>query len=212
MEFKTKNTQVESIDSKGNPNKFSGKSTAEDMRGWIIGKIGKFSKSNSLELRMLFEEVLKAYNKFHPQNLIEVEISPWKGKSSFEIIKRIDGLTIIKYQKPNKESEPKKITTEVNKRQLSCLIEAIKYNSFKESEIKTKDIAFQYCINMGIRKTPKGKDLFDGNFDDRYYGWRGFHNRITIMLRALDKLGFIEYSNGKTKLINKNLSIQTILT
>ena len=98
--------QIERIEKQGEP-KFTGRTTAKTMRGWIIGRIEKFSKKGNVEYEFLFKEILNAYNKYHPEKKVNVSVESWKGKSSIDIIKDIDKMTVIKYQKPDKESEPK---------------------------------------------------------------------------------------------------------
>ncbi len=212
MEVETKHVNIENIDSPGVIDKFNGKSSAKDMRGWIDGRLSIATRNNNLEVQKLLEIIKKAYNHYHPKEHIEVEASQWKGKSSFEIIKRVSGLTIIKYQKLDKLSEPKKIVTEVDSEELHSLIESILWFNNVEC-IETKDIArrFSYHIKQ-FQPDYFSKSVYrDGRFDwDSFFSNRIAHNKLTLMLNALDKLGFIEYSGGKTKIINKALSIQSI--
>ena len=180
------------------------------MRGWIIGQINKFSKKDNLEYELLFKNILKVYNHYHPERNVSVEVKGWKGKSSFEIIKEIDKLRIIKYQRQNCDSEPQKQEFEVKKEELDALIYSIR-KLWKGVPLETKDLAFEYCIKMNIMETPKGKSLTDGEFWTRFFGWRTAHNHFTLMLDALQELGFINYSGGLTILTDKKLDIQFLL-
>jgi len=206
MEVKTRN--IIQIEKKG-LNKFSGMTTAKTMRGWINGFISKSAKKGNTETEFMFREVLNAYNFYHPEKQGYITTKEWKGQSSFQIIKNLDGLIIKKYQRKDKHSQPKEQITRVSKKELTALIDSIKY--LKKEELDSFDIAFQYCLRMNIRKTPKGKDMFSGDFKEMFYSYRTLHNKFTIMLNALEEENLIEYSAGKVKLLNKNISIQLLL-
>lgn len=175
--------------------------------------IGQQYKRGNTELEFYTRGLLELYKKYHPEKNIEVEVDSWKGKSSIEVIKLIDKIIIIKYQKKDKDSEPERIETEVQKEEIRNLILAIEYcNEYKSEEkrIKTRDLALRYCINSGIRTNDKGKELMDGNFWTNFFAWRRMHNKFTLMLGALDELGFIEYKGGYTIIKNNKLSIQLV--
>jgi len=196
---------IERIEKLGEMNKFTGKTTAKTMRGWIEGRINKFLKQNNLEMIFIFKEILNAYNYYHPETKLEVKVDSWKGKSSIELIKSIDRLTIIKYQRQNKYAEPTKSITEVTKEELNALIEVIKRLSEDIETIETKYLSMAYsrALDLGHSGWKTG--------DKPFFSDRKNHNKFTLMLGALDKLGFVEYINGKTKLLNKKLDIQMIL-
>jgi len=206
MEVKTRN--IIQIEKKG-LNKFRGMTTAKTMRGWINGFISKSVKKGNKETEFMFREVLNAYNFYHPEKQGCIQTKEWKGRSSFQIIKDLDGLTIIKYQRKDKHSKPKEQIIKVSKEELTALIDSIKY--LNKEELDSFDIAFQYCLRMNIRKTPKGKDMFSGDFKEMFYSYRTLHNKFTIMLNALEEENLIEYSAGKIKLLNKDISIQLLL-
>jgi hypothetical protein len=69
--------QSEIIISRGKQ-KFEGKTTAKNMRSWILGRISKYGKGRThqdLELRMIFEGVLNAYNHFEPETEIKESLN-----------------------------------------------------------------------------------------------------------------------------------------
>jgi len=142
---------IERIEKLGEMNKFTGKTTAKTMRGWIQGRINKFISHNNTEMVFIFQEILNAYNYYHPETELEVKVDSWKGKSSIELIKSMDKLTIIKYQKKDKNSEPKQIITEVNKEELNALIEVIKKLNEDMETIETKYLSMAYsrALNLG---------------------------------------------------------------
>ena len=197
---------IEKIEKEGRLNKFSHKTKASDMRGWIQGWISTHARKGNMDMVFVFQEVLKAYNHFEPEKKVEVDVDSWHGKSSFEIIKGIDKLIIVKYQKREKGSEPQEVKTEVHKVELQGLIDSIRFVSKKGiEEMETKDLAFQYCYLMGYN------EMLNGDFWKNFFSNRKLHNKFTLMLGALDKLGLIEYKGGKTKLLNKDISIQLVL-
>jgi len=200
------------ITKEGKSNKFTGKTTAKDYRSWLEHKIGVFTKTNNEEYRQVFMEILRAYNYFEPRKEAEVKVDSWHGHSSFEIIKGLDKLTIIKYQKREKGDEPTEVRTEVSREELRALISSIKYlwytgDNLKETveSLETKEIAFKYCYIMNYN------DMLNGDFWKNFFSNRKLHNKFTLMLGALDKLGLVEYKGGKTKLLNKDLSVHLLL-
>lgn len=196
---------IEKVISQGKP-VFSGKTTAKDFRSWIEHKIGVYTKTNNEEYRQVFMSVLNAYNYYEPRKEVQVNANQWKGKSSIEILKEVDKLIIVKYQKETEESEPKEIRTEVSKEELSDLVSSIKYIwTTTQAPMETRILASEYCIRAGL------SDMFDGDFWKNFFSNRPLHNKFTLMLNALAQLGFTEYKAGKTKLLDKNLSVQLLL-
>lgn len=191
---------------------FEGKTTAKSFRNWLLGRISKHSKGKEVELRFIFEGILNAYDHFHPVTEIEVEVDSWKGKSSLEIIRGIDRLTIVKYQKPSKYDEPREVRTDIFNQEIDILVGAINHlfsvsNTISESpnEIKTRELAKEYCKRMQY------DEFFKGDFWKNFFSDRKLHNKFTLMLGALDKLGIIKYKGGKTTLLNQKISWQEAL-
>jgi len=193
----------EIIIKQGTP-KFEGMTTAKDMRGWINGRISKYAKSKELEYELFFRGILNAYNHFEPEVVGKTNVDSWHGKSSFEIIKLLDKLIIIKYQKPDKDSEPKKIVTEATKKELNALLDSINYLN-KEEAIDSKVLALTYSDRLGLGHSGWRKG------DNPFFSDRKAHNHFTLMLGALDNLGLIEYKGGKTKVKEGKLNIQMVL-
>jgi len=193
------------IEREGEVTSFRGKSVAKSFRSWITSKKGQASKRDNLELVFILSEVERAYNHFHPEKIAEVEVDKWKGKSSFEIIKELDRLIIIKFQRKSKGSEPKEIRVEIPKEEIITIIKSIKELGASGESIKTRKLALDFCMKMNYN------GVLNGEFWKNFFTNRPLHNRYTLLLSALDKLGFISYSAGMTKLLNKNLSIQLVL-
>lgn len=213
MEVPTKNRVVESIDSPGAIDKFAGVSKAKTFRTWISGRKNIATKRNNIEMSKLLETIEKAYNYYHPRSEAQVEVDSWKGKSSLEIIKSLDGLRIIKYQKPSKGSEPMEIITDITKMEISATISALNGLSYLP-KIETRDIANRFCrIIWNIDRDYFKKSVWTAKeFDwDKFFAYRALHNRLTLILGAFDKLGAITYSGGKTTVLDKPISIQKIL-
>lgn len=189
----------------GDYTKFSGKTTAKDFKGWLEGKISLFARKDNTEMLFIFQEVLRAYNHYNPEKKVQVEVEGWHGKSSFEIIKELDKLVIIKFQKPDKDSEPKEIRIEIPKEEIIAMIGSIKELEVSSEWIETKDLALRFSNKLGIYHSGWKTG------DNPIFSDRKFHNRLTLLLDALDKMELIKYSGGKTKILEKDLSIQLVL-
>lgn len=173
--------------------------------------IAKQVKEKNLELSFYTKSILDLYNYYYPKNNVQVEVDSWKGKSSFEIMRSLDGLKIIKYQKGDRDSDPKEIITEVSRDELNAVINAIILcNNSGLERIPTKFIAYGYCRKLNIFVNSKNREMFVGDFWSNFFSDRGLHNKLTLILGALDRLGFIEYKGGNTTIL-KQLNIQRIL-
>jgi len=193
--------QTEVILSRGKE-KFEGMTTAKNYRNWVLGRISKYGKGRSpkdLEYRMFFEGILNAYNHFHPEVKLTVPVESWKGKSSFQILDGIDKIIIVKYQKQEKGEQPKRVETTATKEEVSVLISIIK--KLNRESIKTRTIALSFSNYFKL-----GHLTWKEFFADRIW-----HNKLTLILGALDRLGIIIYRGGKTTLLNNNLSLQESL-
>jgi len=113
--------QREVIVKQGEP-KVIGVTNAKTFRKALETLLAQQTKRQNIELQFYTQGILNLYNKFHPVQEVQVNASQWKGKSSFEILRGIDRLTIIKYQKEDKDSEPKEVRTIVTKEELEAFI------------------------------------------------------------------------------------------
>jgi len=197
---------IEVIERIGTPERFTGRTTAVDFRGWLNGRISLFSKKQNIEYELLFKEILKAYDFYNKEKHINIEIEGWKGISSFKLLKEADKIIVKKFQRKSRGVKPDEIKFEFNKEEIISVIESIKKLN-KGEDIKSLDIAFEYCVRMNINKTSKGKDMFDGNFREMFYSERNLHNRFTILLNILEKEGLISYKAGIIKVIDLNKEI-----
>ena len=200
MILKSKNTPK--IEKKGEPIVLGVKG-CKSYRKALQTLIGSYYKKGEIELEFHTRGLLNLYNEFHPEKKISVEVKKWKGKSSFELIKELDKLIIIKYQKPEKGMKPIEVRTEVNKQEIQAMINALL--KYPNEEVKTRYLAIEYSRNLGLFHSG-WKTGINPIFSDR-----SFHNKYTLLLGALDSLGLVKYLGGKTKLLNKNISIQLIL-
>lgn len=199
--------QSEVILKKGK-HKFEGMTTAKNMRGWILGRISKYGKGKTpqdMEYRMIFEGILNAYNHFHIESNLEIPLEQWKGKSSFQIIDQLDKITIIKYQKANKNEEPEKKEIQINKENIKILLNCIIKLSEDYRRIPTKILSILYSRKLGLNHSG-WKTGEHPIFSDR-----NFHNEYTLILGALDKLKIISYSGGLTTYLNNPVSFQEAL-
>lgn len=185
--------------------KFSGKTTAKCFKGWLEGKISLFARKENTEMLFIFQEVLRAYNHYNPEKKVAVEVKGWHGKSSFTILKELDKLIIIKFQKPDKESEPKEVRTEIQRDEIIAMISSIKELGASREWIETKDLALRFSNQLGIYHSGWKTG------DNPIFSDRKFHNRLTLLLDALNEMQLVIYKGGKTKILEKDLSIQLVL-
>lgn len=207
--WKESNKPTLKVEKHGEPNS-PNFSKAESMRGWLQGQINKYSRyqyPEAIQAVFILKNTLEAYNHFHPELTAEVDVESWKGESSFELIKHLDSITIVKYQRKDKESEPEEVRTEVSHGEIQAMIDSILYlNNFYMNEgIKTKDLSVEYSRRLGLNHS--GWKI--GN--NSIFSDRNFHNKYTLILGALDSLGLVEYKGGKTKLLDNKLNIQMVL-
>lgn len=197
-----------------NPREVYGFKSCKSMRTFIETHIRKARKNQDITTEAIATGFLEAYNHFHPINKSQVEIEGWHGESTFEIIKGIDRLTIIKHQKDAKDELPHEVRVEVGREELISIIEALKFLKERDKEkefIPTRELAFQYCLNMNIKETSRGQNMFEGDFWSNFFRERHLHYKFTLILNALDKFGLIKYRKGLIELLNKDISIQMIL-
>lgn len=181
-------------------------SKAGSMRNFINGQLSKYGKSDTpeaLQATFILTTISKAYNHFHPEITLSTEIDSWKGKSSFQLLQEVDRLIVIKFQKPNKESQAKEIRTEISKEEIIAIIESL--NNLNEGQpIKSKIIAMDWSNRLGL-----GHSGFKtGN--KPFFSDRRTHNRFTLLLDALDKLQLIKYLGGIVN-INNKIELQQVL-
>lgn len=186
------------------------KNQAKSFRGFLKGMIAVAKHEKNVEVAILLEEIMKKYKEY--ESIGTVEIGVWKGKSSIEVIKKPGSLLIVKWQKPNKFTEPRPNYTKISKTELNALIYAINQFSSKK-KIKSKEIAGEYCKALKIERNSKNDALFRGfEFDwDRFFADRGLHNKLTLMLDALAELGLISYLGGEVMILHKGFDVQTVL-
>jgi hypothetical protein len=146
------------------------------------------------------------YDRLHKASVV---LKPWKGKSSIEYIEKVDSFDIITFQKPDQDSEPKRVITNISKEEINTVIEAIntcKQRKDKKGEyyLHSVDIAEQFCILSGLKYNLKGHCLFtDRVFEyERFFGCRKFHKNLNLSLRLLDFHGVIKYRGKRSIILN----------
>ncbi|HJX50853.1 MAG TPA: hypothetical protein VJ438_05330, partial [Candidatus Nanoarchaeia archaeon] len=138
---------IEKIEKKGEPIVL-GVKHCKSYRKALETLIGLNYKRGHTELEFYTRGLLELYNKFHPERVLDVEVDRWKGKSTFEIIKNIDKLIIIKYIKKDRDSLAQEVRVELIREELQALITVIKRLSQHKELIPTKEIARDYCLEL----------------------------------------------------------------
>lgn len=194
--------QVETIEREGEL--YNDYKKYKSERSWINAQLLKAIKKENYELQFIFKELLKIHNHFYPSKEVDVEVESWKGHSSFNIVRGLDKITIIKFQRKSRGETPQEIRTEVTKEQISAVIDALKRLD-NGKPINTPKIAMLWSeiLNLHHSGWSTGSKPF---FSDRKT-----HNLFTLLLGALDSMGLIVYRGGQTTVLNKNISLQRIL-
>lgn len=176
------------IEKQGN-HKFSRKTTAKNMRGWITGYISKYSKEKNSEMMLVFTEILNAYNYFEPENdskkerIINITLEGWKGDGNIDIYKGFtNNFIIIEHIKDKETEDIKEIKHEVSNINLNKLLFIIKKWTMGESHS---------CYELANMLGFEWKDLWANRVED-------YFPKYYYPIKVLEKIGIISYSgNGK---------------
>jgi hypothetical protein len=168
--------------------KIKSKQEAEDFLKTINREIANWIK----EVREI-NESLDDENKKAEETVV---IEGWHGKSSFEMQDYQDRIIVIKYQKPERGKEPKKVKTYVFKSSLEKVKGCIK-NSFSFNY----GTEFDKDKNIFVKSTVIAEKFYNSTWDI-IFTQRKRHNTFTIMLNVLDKQDFIKYIGGRIYLEN----------
>lgn len=142
----------------------------------FVGRVKQKEFSRN-ELIIIADELLREYNEER-----KVVIHGWKGKSSFSFEEVGDKIIVTKFQRPEKDAEPKEIKTEISIHALRRLHSFIFLHAQKGFRLmRSRDLAELYYGSVW-------KDIFND---------RARHNKFTIMLNVLEQKGFIEYRGGR---------------
>lgn len=173
-------------------NLFRKRGNSKTFKGYMIQKMKEAKQDNNLEVMYLIQHFYKKYLEFEESTRIKLE--SWKGKSSFKLIKKPESFIVIKYQKPDKYSEPIETKREVHFQELNWVLKCISQLNTGE-KIKTRLIAEKVYGK-------KWKEIFS----DRY-----LHTQLNYILNILDKLELIDYRGGLTNVLKESTEIQTII-
>ena len=177
--------------------KIKKRTSAKTPSGIILGDIQKIKNSENFSLSKL-DLLCLLDGMYHKVKSLEVsqeiKLKGWKGKSSFEVIKKPDKFIVITFQKPDKDSEPKKIKRDISKEEINKLYWVLdKLNEGKK--ISSRDIGELYY-----------KKRWENVFSDRYQ-----HTQLNLMLRLLDYFGLTHYRGKYTTILKSRIELQNIL-
>lgn len=105
--------------------------------GWLIQRIQDARKIQNFEVAFFLNEIRNTYLDF--QIMEKVKLESWKGKSGVKFLIKPDLVIAERWRKQDKDSEPKKVQTELTKEEINKVIWAI--NKISKEEIKTSEIA-----------------------------------------------------------------------
>lgn len=154
------------------------RSNAKSPEGLCLGYMKKFKNDGNLELAMVFQELYKQVRNI--QESTRLKLLGWKGKSSFQVIKKPDRFIVITYSKYDQESSPHEIVTEITREELNDVLYWINLIGSTEEKIKSRDIGEKVYKK-------RWKDIFSD---------RSVHIKFTQILRVLDFYEIILYRGG----------------
>jgi len=106
--------------------------SANSFAGWLIGKM---TSADSMEMKILLQEIYKKYKEFTTKNAITIEIiDGWKGKDSIKIENRFNEDVVILSH--IKEKETNEVTTSkhiISKENINNMLTFISYWEINES-------------------------------------------------------------------------------
>ena len=156
--------------------------SANSFAGWLIGKM---NSANSMEMKILLQEIYKKYKEFTTKNAIKIEIiDGWKWKDSIKIENRFDEdiiiLSHIKDKETNEVTTSKHIVTKEN---INNMLTFISYWEINESHS-----CYDFSDMLGCKDWKEvWKERTNIYFPKYYYP-----------IKVLESLGLIKYS-GKGK-------------
>lgn len=162
------------------------RTSAKSPSGLCLGYMKKFKNDGNLEMAIVFQELYKQIRNIEESTRLKLE--GWKGKSSFQVIKKPDRFLVITYSKYDQESLPHEITTEIMKEELNEVLYWINFVGSTEEKIKSRDIGEKVYKK-------RWKDIFSD---------RGVHIKFTQILRVLDYYEIILYRGGYIYFLNCN--------
>lgn len=147
----------------------------------LVGRADKLEKN---DLVIILRELLNLFNKEQ-----KVQISGWKGKSSFEIKDLGDTVYVEKYKRDDKNEEARPQNFEINAEELNRL-KGIIFSWFNYK----KNIHLDSNGSPHLKSTQVAEYFYNKDWDNEIFNHRKTHNLYTIMLNVLDKKGLIRYS------------------
>ena len=172
------------------------KGNEKTFRGWLIQRMKDTRDEKNFDVCELIQTIYKKYLEFETSDLIKFE--SWKGKSGIKIFNQPDKIIVLRYQKIEKEGEPKEIKTEIMKNDINDVINSI--NKIDKLSPKEK---IESSTIASTTYQEEWKDIFSN---------RSLHIQFTHILGILDYYGLIKYyRSGKVMVLKSVREIQEIL-
>lgn len=158
------------------------KGSSKTFAGWLIGKM---NSANSMEMKILLQEIYKTYKTFNTKNAITIEIiDGWKGKDSIKIDQRFNEDIII--ESHIKDKETNEVTTSkhiISKENINNMLTFISYWEINESHK-----CYDFAEMLGCKDWKEvWKERTNIYFPLYYYP-----------LKTLEALGLIKYTGRGT--------------
>lgn len=171
---------------------FRKRGNSKTYKNYLIQKIKEARQQGNLEVCLLIQHFYQKYLEF--ESCEKVRLECWKGKSSFKIIRKPKSFIVVKYQRPDKYSEPKEVRREIEVQEINWVLKCISDLNNGE-RIKTREIAEKVYGK-------KWKEIFA----DRY-----LHTQLNYILNIIHYYKLIDYRGGYTLVLNNVREIQNLL-
>jgi len=178
------------------------RSKAKNFKTWLIQGIKQASQSGNIETGLFLQEIYRKYGEYEKTERVCLE--NWKGHSSFTLFEKPDRFIVITYQKAHKGAIPKEISREILKKDINLVVKAI-WDLRNNKFIESKEVARSYCILAGIKENNEGRPLFEekGFIYQHFFGDRGNHTQLNLILRILSHKALISYRGGYISILNQ---------
>lgn len=178
-------------------------SKAKTFRGRLLGDLAKAKNDNNLTIEKYLENLIKDFNRFYPQTI--VEIKKWKGKSGIiSITKGLGEFIVLRARKRDKDSEVKYVENRLLFDDVDLIIKSL--FSSKNKKVKTRHIAEGFCRLKGMDLNGHNAPLFEGNMFiwDNAFSDRKLHTFLNDCLGLLDYYKITKYRGGFSEIKMKN--------
>lgn len=202
------NKPIESIEEVGDSKEIWGIKSNKTYRQFLQSKINHFMKTGNKDMEFVIRQMMMAYDHYHPQTTVKVEIQGFKGKSGINVQEYPTYFETVQYRKT--DNEIKEIKHKIPKYQLKWVLDTILRLQLNK-KVHTRYIAQEYVKIAGMDKDAEGRAYFDDkgyNFS-MFFGCRSHYTPFNICLKILEYYKIIRYyKDGQVEKLKDSLELQ----